>query len=469
MTRASVLCGRVVRLLLRCAVWVGLGLLPALWSADAPAAAGGAAEGPGATTAARPQTVAEIIPPRPRPEDNAAPLIMEAIAALEAENVWSGTLAELASEAQVSGYGTSAARNPADPVPSLHIVAEGGRAPSVAEVREEFAAQLQQPAARKALALCAAAATRRTCWFERDYSQGPNLLLPELSKFRNLFRFLSATSYALSEHGDPATAWQCVLQQLQLADLLRDEPILITQLVRVAVIRMALGTLQGVAAIAPPEAALRGQLDAALDRLDDATPWVKAMDGERLLFGEWAFAQTPEKVAELLKADSNAKEAPTVTAEQLAAEHAAYTAAMVRLADLAGRPYYSVKDDLAGLAGPALTQGTVVIQALVPALVPACTRATECQAGVRVTRIGLRLQAHRAAAGSYPARLEELALPDVPAAKQADPFTGKALCYRPEGAGFVLYSVGPDGSDDGGKPRAANEKQGFDVVWRSPR
>jgi len=144
---------------------------------------------------------------------------------------------------------------------------------------------------------------------------------------------------------------------------------------------------------------------------------------------------------------------------------------MLRLADLVSRPYYSVKAELAGLAGPALTQGTVVIRALLPALVPACGRAAECQAAVRVTRIGLRLQAYRAAEGSYPAGLEALALPDDPAAEQVDPFTGTALCYRPEGAGFVLCSVGPDGPDDAGKPksRATGADPGFDIVWHSPR
>src|SRR5207247_2400535 len=35
----------------------------------------------------------------------------------------------------------------------------------------------------------------------------------------------------------------------------------------------------------------------------------------------------------------------------------------------------------------------------------------------------------------------------------ADPFNGRPLAYRPYGRDYLLYSVGPDGVDDGGLPR----------------
>jgi hypothetical protein len=31
-----------------------------------------------------------------------------------------------------------------------------------------------------------------------------------------------------------------------------------------------------------------------------------------------------------------------------------------------------------------------------------------------------------------------------------DPFTGKPFLYRPQGIGYLLYSVGPNGKSDGG-------------------
>jgi hypothetical protein len=43
-----------------------------------------------------------------------------------------------------------------------------------------------------------------------------------------------------------------------------------------------------------------------------------------------------------------------------------------------------------------------------------------------------------------------------------DPFDGQPLRYRNQGTGYVLYSIGPDLKDDGGKPM--NGKEG-DIVF----
>ena len=52
-----------------------------------------------------------------------------------------------------------------------------------------------------------------------------------------------------------------------------------------------------------------------------------------------------------------------------------------------------------------------------------------------------------------------------------DPFSGKPLVYRPQGTNWLLYSVGPDRVDNGGKAVAAsptsNRSKG-DVFFDSP-
>jgi hypothetical protein len=61
-------------------------------------------------------------------------------------------------------------------------------------------------------------------------------------------------------------------------------------------------------------------------------------------------------------------------------------------------------------------------------------------------------------------------LPELP----YDCMSGKPLCYRLKpAAGFLLYSVGQDGRDDGGDPNPASSKgfelwDGRDAVWPSP-
>jgi hypothetical protein len=68
---------------------------------------------------------------------------------------------------------------------------------------------------------------------------------------------------------------------------------------------------------------------------------------------------------------------------------------------------------------------------------------------------------HKQAHGVFPEDLSTLGLQDLD-----DPFSGRPLLYRSEGAGFIIYSVGFDQKDDGGisQPRHAWREPGCDVV-----
>jgi hypothetical protein len=75
--------------------------------------------------------------------------------------------------------------------------------------------------------------------------------------------------------------------------------------------------------------------------------------------------------------------------------------------------------------------------------------------------VAFALAVYRGEGGRYPARLEELApkyLPAVP----SDLFSGKALVYRPFEGGYLLYSVGVNGKDEGGR-RGDDDPPGDDL------
>lgn len=68
-------------------------------------------------------------------------------------------------------------------------------------------------------------------------------------------------------------------------------------------------------------------------------------------------------------------------------------------------------------------------------------------------RLALALEEQRLAApkdsGGYPERLDDL-VPTFLSEMPSDPFTGKPFVYERRGAGYLLYSVGQNGVDDGG-------------------
>jgi hypothetical protein len=83
----------------------------------------------------------------------------------------------------------------------------------------------------------------------------------------------------------------------------------------------------------------------------------------------------------------------------------------------------------------------------------------------RLLETQLALHAYNLDHGRYPASLAELA-PTYLASVPLDPFTkGAPLKYRVAGDSYVLYSVGPDTIDDGGKP--IQDSMDHDDVFRA--
>jgi hypothetical protein len=102
-----------------------------------------------------------------------------------------------------------------------------------------------------------------------------------------------------------------------------------------------------------------------------------------------------------------------------------------------------------------------------PAFKKAAQFADEQEQVQRNLRVAFALSIYHSEKGRYPAKLEELApkyLPQVP----GDVFSGKPLVYHPTAIGYVLYSVGPNLRDDGGRgPK--DLPAGDDLAVRVPR
>jgi hypothetical protein len=72
------------------------------------------------------------------------------------------------------------------------------------------------------------------------------------------------------------------------------------------------------------------------------------------------------------------------------------------------------------------------------------------QAQLRTAIVALAVERYRREHGRWPNTLAEL-LPDKLAAIPVDPYDGQPLRYRRNSDGVVIYSIGPDKTDDGGK------------------
>jgi len=85
----------------------------------------------------------------------------------------------------------------------------------------------------------------------------------------------------------------------------------------------------------------------------------------------------------------------------------------------------------------------------------------------QMTHMILALQLWRQRTGSWPQRLEAIA-DELGGEVPTDPYSGKAYPYRLENGGWVLYSVGENYVDDGGKLGEGGINYSVDLVRRFP-
>ncbi len=125
---------------------------------------------------------------------------------------------------------------------------------------------------------------------------------------------------------------------------------------------------------------------------------------------------------------------------------------------------------IASLAAGPTSRGTMIGYILVDLFLPAFDKVQgafdRCSQIDRNLQLAFALAAYRAENGKYPAKFEDVApkyIADIP----SDIFSGKPPIYRLEGKGYLLYSVGPNGVDDGGHGWD-DQPQGDDIVIRVP-
>lgn len=299
---------------------------------------------------------------------------------------------------------------------------------------------------------------------ELDYSQGPGMLLPHLSANRMVSRVLSVLARQQAVAGHAEAAWRTALMGIRFADSLRDEPILISQLVRKALLEIAVDALRSVAEIAPPSVENGAKLETLLASFESHEPLVRCLDGERLFFGEWAFRLRASEIISLSGNDSRRMRLISWGLSPFkGADHAAYLRILRACARNAAEPYAPRDAGIRDQMINEVPRYCIMTQRLVPALSATKAKFTAMIAQIRVTRAGLSVIRHKQEHGTFPDDLQALKL-----ANADDPFTGKPLIYRPTARGFMIYSVGVNLGDDGGTG-GEDAKSGDQVWWYEVR
>ena len=329
---------------------------------------------------------------------------------------------------------------------------------------EQFRRLAATEVAAQAIASLQRGAKKSGCRFDVDYGKGMEVLLPHVSYIRNLSRILCANASLQSADGDHAQAWDTLITSLHVADSLRSEPILISQLVRIAAFGVTVDTLQAIAADALPSDRQYEEIVRLLDSFASVEPLVTSFDGERLLFGESIFGRGPRWLLAGIKIEGD--RTPVIAAGSLFTpilrhNHAAYLDVQRGNATNAELHYSADTARLGRELLDSVPRYCFLARMIVPALDAVRRRYTAAIAQSRVTRAGLAALRYQQESGAYPADLAALGSDDL-----VDPFTGRTLAYRTTPGGFVIYSIGENLVDD--KGAAGKAKDTGDIVWRHP-
>jgi len=330
---------------------------------------------------------------------------------------------------------------------------------------------------REALQFFAQGAQYEQSRYPIDLTKGSNTLLPHLIGIKHGMQLAEMSAILDAENNDEKQAANDVLMTLALARSLKAEPVLISQLVRSAGVSLAVDALNQVVnhTTLSPES-LTG-LSKAFQSMEDydarGEGFSRAMAGELAM--HLALLNNPAKLVRDLSTASATdvpegqrhrmieylKQARSLKEEQDYLETTSQQLLSARKETFPQR-LKVVSDLIRQRVTEATDRGFLLNVWLSDGLDKHVNREVRCLANVRLALAAVALEQFRAAHNNrYPIGLSELT-PDYLVATLMDPFDGQPLRYRKQGDGYVLYSIGPDLKNDGGKPMSG---KGGDIVF----
>jgi hypothetical protein len=322
------------------------------------------------------------------------------------------------------------------------------------------------------LALLREALERPHARFPISYEDNFSALLPHLAPMKGLAETLAARAGARVRVGKGAAALEDTLAILRLADVMEEEPLLISCLVSYAVRGVGYGPIwEGLKGRVWTKAELE-RLEAALAASDVEGAMRRGWEGERLLAtdGLLEVAEKPTKLGMFTEISTGAA---FPTAPVRFGRFVIYrnVVRLNRYSDvITGRrpndpATRAAKRDLEGMLErssdsavlPRMDGGEgirnpsrILADQVFPAVSTATNKTLRVLAELHVVRTAVALERFRMAKGVYPAALTELK-PAYLAEALLDPYTGEPFRYERSADGrFRLWSLGINRRDDGG-------------------
>jgi hypothetical protein len=289
-------------------------------------------------------------------------------------------------------------------------------------------------------------------------------LLPHVQECRNLVSLLTYDAMRRNQKGDSKTALKDCRAALNVARSIGDEPIYISQLVRIACNILVCQAIERTLGQGEPPTEDMSQLQKLLEKEDTFSGLLTATRGERALLHQvFEGVERGEIPLNMLEGFTSGPSRDDPTAARLKnlaisfwrmdtrEDNALFLSLMNRRIKEVQLPMHEqiALEKAFEEEVRSLPRNAMITRLLLPAISKMSDAFRREHACIRCTLVALAAERYRRDKKAWPKSLEQLC-PQYLSAVPLDPYDGKALRYKREIDGVLIYSIGQDGVDNGG-------------------
>jgi hypothetical protein len=304
----------------------------------------------------------------------------------------------------------------------------------------------------EAITLLHKAAAIKHCRFPIDLTQGwLNLTSSHMSPLRKGARMLALEALLNADNDDFEAASDAIVAAFGLARSLEKEPVLISHLVRAAIQGVAISSLERVLNRTSPTDQKLVSLFDTVREAEDIKGLSRALAGERCMFSvcftdlavfPGMGANLPANIAMTSYSAAGLKDLDHLTYLDLMTDH-------VKGVESSFPQRCQTGKDLDARI-EALPRYCILTRIIMPALGKVVEADARTIAHLHTAQTALAIERYRLShGGELPGALADLVPTYLPATR-IDPFDGDSLRYKKLAKGYIVYSIGPNCTDDGG-------------------
>jgi hypothetical protein len=332
-----------------------------------------------------------------------------------------------------------------------------------------------------ALAQAAEAVQLLRCRYPIDLSRGAATLLPHLAKLRRLS--LVAGYSSLLDTNESSADISTIIGMSRTLD---SEPLIISKLVRIALLNIAVTTLERRLNAGEMDEAQLNHLSQSFAGVVQTNQMANGLIGERAMYIPYFRMSWAEinKLSQDDGADDGTLSGPPLPGAQpmlfrvtgffdrdlnyylqVMQTNIAFAERQPPQSLMVTNFEHKMYDDLR-------RKYCILSALLLPALGNAIIKEANSSAHIRIAETAIAIERFRLTRGKLPKKLDEL-VPQFLSAVPMDPFDGQLLRYRRLEKGYVIYSVDRDGEDNGGRERPptvkSTDKTHYDITFTVER